>query len=132
VAQDVDAAAPPQVLVPDPLAPSSFTIAGLSHPHICSLHDVGEHDGALYLVMEHLAGETLAERLQKGPLPLEQALTIGSEIAEALSAAHRQGVIHRDLKPANVMLTWRSPSRPGRSRWPGVPRCSLPLTRLIC
>ncbi len=81
------------------------TIAGLNHPHICTLHDVGEHDGTTYLVMEHLAGETLAERLQKGPLPLEQALTVATEIADALSAAHRQGVIHRDLKPGNVMLT---------------------------
>jgi eukaryotic-like serine/threonine-protein kinase len=81
------------------------TIAGLNHPHICTLHDVGEHDGSTYLVMEHIAGETLAHRLDKGPLPLEQALTVATEIADALSAAHRQGVIHRDLKPGNVMLT---------------------------
>jgi len=81
------------------------TIAGLSHPHICTLHDVGEQDGATYLVMEHLTGETLAQRLEKGPLPIEQALTVATEIADALSAAHRQGVIHRDLKPGNVMLT---------------------------
>jgi eukaryotic-like serine/threonine-protein kinase len=81
------------------------TIAGLSHPHICTLHDVGEHDGSTYLVMEHLQGETLADRLMKGPLPLEQALTVATEIADALAAAHRQGVIHRDLKPGNVMLT---------------------------
>ncbi len=81
------------------------TVAGLSHPHICSLHDVGEHDGSMFLVMEHLAGETLAQRLQKGPLTRESALTIATEIAEALSAAHRHGVIHRDLKPGNVMLT---------------------------
>jgi len=81
------------------------TIAGLNHPHICTLHDVGEHEGATYLVMEHLAGETLAHRLDKAPLPLEQALTVATEIADALSAAHRQGVIHRDLKPGNVMLT---------------------------
>src|SRR5512135_154986 len=81
------------------------TIAGLNHPHICTLHDVGEHDGTTYLVMEHLTGETLAQRLEKGPLPLDQALTVATEIADALSAAHRQGVIHRDLKPGNVMLT---------------------------
>jgi len=81
------------------------TIAGLNHPHICTLHDVGEHDGSMFLVMEHLVGETLAACLAKGPLPLEQALTVATEIADALAAAHRQGVIHRDLKPGNVMLT---------------------------
>jgi len=81
------------------------TIAGLNHPHICTLHDVGEHEGSTFLVMEHLTGETLAQRLEKGPLPLEQALGVATEIADALSAAHRQGVIHRDLKPGNVMLT---------------------------
>jgi eukaryotic-like serine/threonine-protein kinase len=81
------------------------TIAGLTHPHICTLYDVGEHDGSTFLVMEHLQGETLADRLAKGPLPLAQALTVATEIADALSAAHRQGVIHRDLKPGNVMLT---------------------------
>jgi len=81
------------------------TIAGLNHPHICTLHDVGEHEGSTFLVMEHIVGETLAARLSKGALPPEQALTVATEIAEALSAAHRQGVIHRDLKPANVMLT---------------------------
>ena len=81
------------------------TIAGLNHPHICTLHDVGEAEGATYLVMEHLTGETLAQRLEKGSLPLEQALTVATEIVDALAAAHRQGVIHRDLKPGNVMLT---------------------------
>src|SRR5512139_4135157 len=80
-------------------------IAGLNHPHICTLHDVGEHEGSTFLVMEHLTGETLAQRLEQGPLPLEQALGVATEIADALSAAHRQGVIHRDLKPGNVMLT---------------------------
>ena len=80
-------------------------ISGLAHPHICTLHDVGQDDGIDYLVMEYLEGETLAERLQKGPLPLEQALQCAIEIAEALDAAHRQGVVHRDLKPGNVMLT---------------------------
>ena len=80
-------------------------VSGLAHPHICTLYDVGQDDGIDYLVMEYLEGETLAERLQKGPLPLEQALKCAIEIAEALDAAHRQGVVHRDLKPGNVMLT---------------------------
>jgi len=81
------------------------TIAGLSHPHICTLHDVGEHRGSTYLVMEHLEGETLADRLRRGPLPVAQALEFGAQIADALDAAHKHGVIHRDLKPGNVMLT---------------------------
>src|SRR5215472_6848998 len=80
-------------------------ISSFSHPHICHLYDVGSHDGIEYLVMEYLEGETLAERLKKGPLPLQQLLEVGIEIAEALENAHRQGVVHRDLKPGNVMLT---------------------------
>ena len=81
------------------------TISQLSHPHICALYDVGNQDGVEYLVMEYLEGESLAERLAKGPLPLEQALRFGIEIADALDRAHRQGIVHRDLKPGNVMLT---------------------------
>jgi TolB-like protein/tetratricopeptide (TPR) repeat protein len=80
-------------------------IAALQHPHICTLYDVGEENGQTYLVLEHLAGETLAERLKKGPLPLAQALEFGTQIADALAAAHKQGIVHRDLKPGNVMLT---------------------------
>jgi Tol biopolymer transport system component len=80
-------------------------ISGLSHPHISTLHDIGEHEGTPYLVMEYLAGETLAARLRRGALPLAQALQIGRELADGLSAAHRRGIVHRDLKPANVMLT---------------------------
>ncbi len=81
------------------------TISQLNHPNICVLFDVGEENGVAYLVMEHLEGETLAKRLEKGPLPADQVLTIATEIADALDKAHRHGIVHRDLKPANVMLT---------------------------
>jgi hypothetical protein len=80
-------------------------ISVLSHPHICHLYDIGSQDGTDYLVMELLEGESLAERLQKGPLPLKQALQYGVEIAEALEKAHANGIVHRDLKPGNIMLT---------------------------
>jgi len=81
------------------------TIASLNHPHICTLHDIGQQDGIDFLVMEYLEGETLATRLLKGPLPLEQVLQYAIEIADALDKAHRKGVTHRDIKPSNVMLT---------------------------
>ncbi|HEY3205036.1 MAG TPA: protein kinase, partial [Thermoanaerobaculia bacterium] len=81
------------------------TISQLSHPHICALYDVGREGETEYLVMEYLEGETLAARLAKGALPLEQTLRYGIEIADALDKAHRQGIVHRDLKPGNVMLT---------------------------
>jgi serine/threonine protein kinase len=81
------------------------SISQLTHAHICTLHDVGHHDGTDYLVMELLEGETVAQRVAKGPLPLDAVLTLGVEIASALDAAHRKGVVHRDLKPGNVMLT---------------------------
>ncbi|MGH9363953.1 MAG: protein kinase domain-containing protein, partial [Thermoanaerobaculia bacterium] len=80
-------------------------ISQLSHPHICALYDVGSHEGTEYLVMEYLEGETLATRLAKGSLPLDQTLSCGIQIADALDKAHRQGIVHRDLKPGNVMLT---------------------------
>jgi Tol biopolymer transport system component len=81
------------------------TISNLNHPHICVLHDIGQQDGTDYLVMECVEGETLAKRLEKGPLPLEQVLKLGAQIANALHKAHRAGIVHRDLKPGNIMLT---------------------------
>src|SRR6476620_7072711 len=81
------------------------TISSLNHPNICQLHDVGKQDGVRYLVMELLEGENLAERLRRGPLPMEHVLRYGAEIATGLQAAHRCGVVHRDLKPGNIMLT---------------------------
>src|SRR6202034_3368708 len=81
------------------------TISSLNHPHICTLHDVGSQDGTSYLVMEYVQGETLEARLQKGPLPLKQALDCGVQICDALEKAHRAGIVHRDLKPGNIMLT---------------------------
>jgi eukaryotic-like serine/threonine-protein kinase len=87
-------------------------IAALNHPHICTLHDIGHEpagpgaqDGRDYLVLEYLDGETLAARVEKGPLPIDQAMTYAVEIADALDRAHRSGIVHRDLKPGNVMLT---------------------------
>ena len=80
-------------------------ISSLNHPNICHLYDIGSQDGADYLVMEFLEGETLAERLHKGALPLNETLKIGIAVAEALAVAHRHGIVHRDLKPGNIMLT---------------------------
>src|SRR5579872_4526788 len=80
-------------------------ISSLSHPHICPLYDVGHQDGVDFLVMEYLEGETLASRVKKGPLPLDQALRYAIQITDALDTAHKHAVIHRDLKPGNIMLT---------------------------
>jgi serine/threonine protein kinase/Tol biopolymer transport system component len=79
-------------------------ISSLNHPHICVLHDIGNQDGTAFLVMECVEGETLAKRLERGPLPLKQVLQYGMQIADALDKAHRSGVVHRDLKPGNIIL----------------------------
>ena len=81
------------------------TISSLNHPHICTLFDVGHEGEAHFLVMELLEGESLAARLDRGPLPLDQVVKFGAQVAEALDGAHKQGIVHRDLKPGNVMLT---------------------------
>lgn len=80
-------------------------ISALQHPNICTLHDIGTQAGTEFLVMEYLEGQTLAERLQRGSLPVDQVLKVGVEIAQALEKAHQHGITHRDLKPANIMLT---------------------------
>jgi len=80
-------------------------VAALSHPHICRLHDVGSQNGTDFLVMEFVEGDTLEERIRRGPLPIAQVLQYGAELADALHHAHRRGIIHRDIKPSNVMLT---------------------------
>jgi Tol biopolymer transport system component len=95
---------------PDPqlkerLAREARTISALAHPNICPLFDVGSSDGIDYLVMELLDGETLADRIARGPLPVKQAIDIATQIALGLDAAHRAGIVHRDLKPGNIMLT---------------------------
>ena len=94
----------------DPERRARFTreariVSSLNHPHICTLYDVGVQDEVDYLVMEHVDGETLQARLERGRLPLARALEYAIQIADALDKAHRRGIVHRDLKPANVMLT---------------------------
>ena len=100
----------PEALAADPLFRERFarearTISQLDHPHICALHDVGEQDGIAYLVMQYLEGDTLDQRLARGPLPLPDALRVAIDLSDALDKAHRAGVIHRDLKPSNIKLT---------------------------
>src|ERR1700745_1674888 len=100
----------PDTLAADPQFRERFdrearAISPLTHPHICTLYDVGEQAGTVFLVMECLEGETLEQRLKKGALPLDEALKVAIQIADALAAAHRAGTVHRDLKPGNVMLT---------------------------
>jgi serine/threonine protein kinase len=81
------------------------TVAALNHPHICSIFDIGTQNGVGFIVMEYLEGETLAERLTRGPLPLDQLLKTALDVADALDKAHHDGVVHRDLKPGNIMMT---------------------------
>src|ERR1700674_1828492 len=80
-------------------------VSKLSHPHICTLHDIGHQDGVDFLVMELVDGETLEHKLTKGPLPPEQAVRCAAQIADALAKAQKLGITHRDLKPSNIMLT---------------------------
>ena len=100
----------PEALASDPQFRERFdrearAISQLTHPHICTVYDVGDGGGTAFLVMEYLEGETLEQRLRKRAMPLDEALRIAIQIADALSVAHRRGIVHRDLKPGNVMLT---------------------------
>jgi eukaryotic-like serine/threonine-protein kinase len=100
----------PEALASDPQFRQRFdrearTISQLEHPHICALYDVGQQGATAFLVMQYLEGETLADRLRKGVVPIDQALQYAIEIADALDRAHRAGIVHRDLKPGNIMIT---------------------------
>src|SRR5262245_13994864 len=100
----------PQDVASDPERKQRFereaqTIAALNHPNICVVYDVGEAGGTHYMVMEYLEGETLAARIERSPMPREQALKCAIEIGDALDKAHSHGVVHRDVKPANIILT---------------------------
>lgn len=102
--------------------------SSLNHPHICAVYDIGHEDGIDYLVLEYLEGETLAARLTRGPLPIEQVIEYASQIADALDKAHRHGIIHRDLKPRNLILTSRGAHLLdfGVAKWqPAAPAASL-------
>jgi eukaryotic-like serine/threonine-protein kinase len=99
----------PSHLSSDPEARQRFerearTVSGLNHPNICTLYDIGHQDGMDFIVMEYVDGETLEQRLSRGPLPLGEMLKYGAQMADALDKAHRSGVVHRDLKPGNIML----------------------------
>jgi len=84
-------------------------VSSLNHPNICTLHDIGRAAGIDFMVMEYIEGETLAERIARGPIPLEEAIEIGLRVADALDKAHRNEIVHRDVKPGNIILTKSGP-----------------------
>jgi len=114
----------PPILYGSNVEREAKTISSLNHPNICVLFDVGHQDGTDYLVMECVEGDTLAKRLEKGPLASTKVLKFGAQIADGFDKAHRSGVVHRDLKPGSIMLTrrarnyWTSDSPNQPRRWP--------------
>jgi serine/threonine protein kinase len=102
----------PRELVDDPgrrerLEREARAAAALNHPNICTIYEIGEHEGRPFIAMELLEGEELAHRVARGPLPLNDLLAIGVQVADALDAAHEQNIVHRDLKPSNILITTR-------------------------